>query len=342
LVELIAYSDNELEQVGSASELIKSHLEECISCRVALERAAPRFDLPSDGEAFDQSQLDGILSVLDEISPEPASGQLWRLRWEDTVAMAVVLNVDDQDVRVAPACLDSWLADDYAVFVSKEWSPLRASLAVWTSLISTVPLCVLDRYLGEVDVLDQVQVTWEAFRKGGAVPGHIPVGDTIVSPLDERWQFRRQLAADFSVLSDAGWSEPSAGTGDGSLGAMLDGIEPQAIGEALDLLPPDVFILLRGETPLNAEQADRLAELTAISPSELMSASPPVPREILREISHPRNRARLEERAARSRWSYREVRVRACTALVGTAARYAGQSDAPIDWHRVLQDWLQE
>jgi hypothetical protein len=255
-------------------------------------------------------------------------------------SLGVVLRVHEEEVTVAPVCLDSWLADEYAVFVSEEWSPIDVSLAIWVSLVTTVPLCALDWYLGEVDVLDQLPAVRDAFVKGLSPPSHIPTGAAVVSTLDERSQFRRQLATTISDLADAGWHEPSISQGDGDLGKMLDGLEPERIGESLGLEPPSVFVLLRGETPLTESQAARLSALSGIAVDVLRNASPPIPSRLLRELDHPINRSLIEECAIRNSWSFTEVRFEARNALLGRAARFEGDPDAPIDWRRMLRDWL--
>lgn len=341
LVQLADYLDGRLDDAQHS--LVSEHLEACLSCRVALRHAGEPIDLPqADTRLASSAVLDLALARTDEPPPEPAAGQLWRLRWDDVVALAVVLRVHDEEVTIAPVGIDSWLADEYAVYVSEAWSPIGVSFAVWMSLVGTIPLCVLDWYLGDVDVLDQLPAVSDAFRKGIAAPAHIPVGAPIDHLLDERWQYRRQMMGSLSALADAAWCEPLSAVGDGDLGAMLDGCEPSEIGSSLGLEPPDVFVLLRGDTPLTAGQAELLSSMSGRSVGDLLNAAPPVPPALLRELDHPVNRPLIEGFADRNGWSPVRVRFEARNALLGRAARFAGDPSAPIDWRRVLRDWLEE
>jgi hypothetical protein len=338
-VDLAAYLDGEL--LDDQREMVAEHLKSCASCRVATLHSGEHVPTPEAEVDLEGASIpEQLRAHLQEVPPEPAAGQIWRLRWNEVTALSVVLRVHEEEVTVAPVSVDSWLADEYAVYVSAEWSPIGVALAIWVSLVGTVPLCVLDRYLGDVDVLDQLPSVRDAFRKGIPAPSHIPVGSPILSAFDERSQYRRQLTATFSALADVEWHDPTFGHGDGDLGATLDGLEAEEIGSCLGLGPPDVFVLLRGETPLTAEQADKLAALSGTSAEDLLRATPPVPSELVRELDHPANRSLIEVYAIRNDWSPTQVRFEARNALLGLATRFAGDPKAPIDWRRVLRDWL--
>jgi hypothetical protein len=104
---------------------------------------------------------------------------------------------------VVPASLDIAFADEDAVIVPADDSPLGLPLALHVAVESTIdPGTLLDR-LGAIDAaadVDAARAAWSAnVRRDG-----IAVGSSIMSPLDERVEYRNALAARMAALAPSG------------------------------------------------------------------------------------------------------------------------------------------
>ncbi len=274
--------------------------------------------------------------------PDPFPGQLWRLRWTGATALGVVLGVEADDVIVAPVGLDEWMADDYAVVVRPDWSPLHTGMAVWVGLEAVVPLIVLDVYLGDADVLDQIAAVRQAYRQRRPVADTILVGPPVTDATDERNQYRRHLALAFASLSDAEWLDVAAPDADSrSLVDLLRGVEPRLLAEALGLDARSTFVLMSGERVPTSEEAEVIARLVGTDADEVRAAAPAIPPELARELSHPRHRREIEQRASAAGHDEGEERRRVLRDLLPVAARRAGDETAPLDWRRLVADHLE-
>jgi hypothetical protein len=284
-----------------------------------------------------------LTEALGSDTPEPDAGQLWRLRWGDTTALAVLIKVGADDFTVAPASLDEWMADDYTVVVAPSWSPIGTGIAVWVGLESIVPPYVLDVCLGEVDVLDQIAAVRQAYRKGISVEEVIVVGPPIIEVVDERREYRDGLALEFASLSEAEWLDLPASPAQETLAAeslvnLLRPVDPRGLAEALGLDAPSTFALLGGERLLAPEEASIIGRMVGIDPAVVLAATPPVPPGLLRELNHPDHRRAIEARAAQTGHTDSEERRLALRELLPVAARRAGDEAAPLDWRRLVRD----
>ena len=340
LTELSDYLDGTAREGDLAR--IRDHLESCRECRVILQHASDsaRVDLP--GIAEWSAQLDsGLVTALRSEAPEPKAGQLWRLRWDDTSVLSVVLRVKGEDVIVAPVGLDEWMADDYSIVVSPDWSPLGIAFAIWVGLEAVVPLVVLDVCFGEVDALDQIAAVRHAEHKGVLVEEAILVGSPIFTASDERSQYRRDLSLAMGRLSDATWLESSNNQGHEltpSLVELLEPVDPRRLAHVLKLDAPSTFALMSGERLLTPEEAALVGSLIDVDGVTILNAIPPVPPGLVHELSHPIHRQEIFRRAQSSGHSENEERRLALRELLPVAARRAGDEAAPLDWRRLVRD----
>jgi hypothetical protein len=340
LTQVADFIDGVLDEQNRVA--IEAHVEACRECHGKMRDAAASVALPPLAVPADAARLEPDLRQRLQAEPsEPAPGQLWRLRWDDTAALAVVLRIEDDDVTVAPVGLDYWMADDYAVVVGPEWSPLQVGFAVWVGLEAVVPLVVLDVCLGEVDVLDQIAVVRQAYHRGEAVTETVVVGPPVAGPTDERDQYRRQLALGLASLAEAEWLDVATpGAGAGSLAELLRGVDARRLAGALGFDAPSTFVLMSGERFVTPEEAVAIAGLVGCDAEEVRNATLAVPPELVRELSHPRQRPVIDRRAREAGQGEDEERRQALQDLLPVAARRAGDEAAPLDWCRLVSDYL--
>jgi hypothetical protein len=341
LSQLASFVDGALGQDDRAS--VQEHIDGCRECRLRVQRAAGPVAVPAVALPTDGPRVDADLSKLLWLEPpDPAPGQLWRLRWDDTTAVGVVLRVEGDDVIVTPVGLDEWMADDYAVVVGPEWSPLHIGMSVWVALEAVVPLLVLDVYLGEADFLDQIVAVRQAYRQGRAVADTIVVGPPVIDETDERAQYRRQLALAFASLADAEWVDVATPGRDGrSLVDLMRGADPRMVAQALDLDIRSTLVVMSGERVPTSQEAELIAELLATDVDEVLAAAPAVPPELAHELSHPRHRRAIERRGRAAGHGESDERRQALRDLLPVAARRAGDPEAPLDWRRLVDDYLE-
>jgi hypothetical protein len=185
-------------------------------------------------------------------------------------------------VRAAPVTLDSELADDSAVVTSSDGSDLTVPLVVWLQDATSLPVCVLDRFLGAVHV---------DLRAASALQHGRPV----LTAADERAVHRARLQDALDVFVAARW----APEGDGSLGALLGTARPQQIAQVLGVPNRMVIGLRRGERFLSPQQAELLAPLLHRSAGEVLAANPPLPEDLVADLDLPEYRARITALARR-------------------------------------------
>lgn len=128
----------------------------------------------------------------------PQAGELWRARHPGggPVTLVWLRSIGPEGAVVVPVSFDTELADDSTLIVAAEASPLGLPLAVHLPVETTIdPQALLDR-LGQLDV-------------AGGTPG-----PAIVSPLDQRIEYRQALADRLAELTSAPAAGEDAGQDD--------------------------------------------------------------------------------------------------------------------------------
>lgn len=130
--------------------------------------------------------LRAALSGADRPDAGPQPGELWRARHPDggPVTLVWLRSLGPAGAVVVPVSFDTEFADDSTLIVAVEASPLGLPLALHLPVETTIdPQTLLDR-LGRLD------------PAGGDV-----VGPRVVSPLDERVEYRQALADRLAELA---------------------------------------------------------------------------------------------------------------------------------------------
>jgi hypothetical protein len=142
-----------------------------------------------------------------QVGPRP--GELWRARRPDggPVTLVWVRSVGPGGVVAVPVSFDVELADEDTLIVDGAASPLGLALALHLAVEATVDRSALFDRLGTLDLAVAVAAAAQAARRAGEpVPDDLAgctVGPRIVSPLDERLEYRQALADRLAELAPA-------------------------------------------------------------------------------------------------------------------------------------------
>lgn len=328
-LSLCEYADGLLE--GAERRVVEGHLTACDRCARIVgdlrDQEQPTTSPPSFlSPRFGTAAVPRVLmeAMTDRRVTTPSPGQLWRLEWQGRAALAVVLD-ESQNARaqVAPVATDPHLAGSRAIGVDTRNSPVGFAIALCSHITAEVPGFVLDCVLGDLQ--------W-AVQRSSAEPtvGGLP-------PSDPVRDYRAALAEVLAHFSAADWT-PAPAHDEATLGELAErrGLAVDDIADALSIRVRDALALLRGQRDLEPAQAPVLAELLDIDEEDLPSG-PPLPAQLVEELSRAERRPAVRARARRTGASevdtYRRVARQAAIAPATRRHRTAGSKE---HWRRVL------
>jgi hypothetical protein len=160
-------------------------------------------------------QLRTALADADRPGAGPQAGELWRARHPHggPVTLVWLRALGPAGAVVVPVSFDVELADEYTLLVTGDASPLGTALALHLAVETTVDPAALSDRLGTLDLAAVVEAGQAARLAGEPVPVGVSgctVGPCVVSPLDERVEYRQALADRLADLAPA-----TAPVGDG-------------------------------------------------------------------------------------------------------------------------------
>jgi len=260
----------------------------------------------------------------------PSPGQLWRVRWEDTVELVMVLAATDTTVSVAPVTEDVDYADDDSVVLPAAACPLEVDMAAWLGLARELPNRVLDRTFGAASQ------AWCDVALGGrgTTAEH---GDELVLDLDLRHQYRAQLKDNLARLAEARWVPGGAGGLDTILSSNALG--PRELVTILQVEVSAAVSLVRGQMPVTAEQAALLADHVRLPAEDILAANPAPPGPVCVLVDLPRHRPQIDRLAAQRGTTDIEAHRAAAYGSWAMAARQTGVVDDSV-WERRLQQYF--
>ncbi|MFI7679388.1 hypothetical protein [Actinophytocola sp. NPDC049390] len=254
--------------------------------------------------------------------PDPTSGQLWRARWGAVTQLLLVLESAAQSVRAAPVTSDPDMADDSAGILAEGASDLSIPLVVWLDDAASVPLRVLDRFVGALA---------EQHRRVQDVPR----GRPIVSDVDERAVQRARGQDAMDVFVSARWAPEGTGT----LKEILGKADRSRLSAVLALPDRQVIALLRGRKGVTPDQAERLAPVVGESAEVLLASNPPLPEDLVADLDLPVYRAMVNALAKRRGLEEIEAWRFAGYAVAGVANR---QTEGPaLSWREQLDRYFE-
>lgn len=319
--QLAALIDGRLDEREAA--LLRSHVVECPRCQLLIGDA--------DGSVGDITLADfepiPIDLPVEERKGPPAPGDIWRLAWDDTTALAAIWETTEDTLAVMPI-LDTIDADDWCAVLDPGITSGLGELAVSIARAAEVPWSVLDARIGEILDLTPIEQLRDALNRGLA-PADVPRGAPILSDLDDRIPALEEITETMELLASAVWAgdpdtEPVTIIGyDVALEAGLDVPRALAVG-------------VRGATPTE-EEADLLEAATGQRPS-----SAPIPAALRRTIDQPLRKTAIRARALAAHHS--EAIERMHIALAAQPALHAarGTRGAPPDYELIVDRLLDE
>ncbi|MFE2118363.1 hypothetical protein ACFXAY_33880 [Streptomyces microflavus] len=256
---------------------------------------------------------DAVHRVATAPPQDPRPGQIWRAAWEGTVQLLLITTAGDSTARVVPTSFERY-ADADTLFLPAQATTLEQSLALWWGLETTVPWCVLDRQVSELNncpdtlTFQTIADTMTGIRWGSG---------TVLSAAAS--EYRAVLIDHVEVLTSARW----APQGSGGLSQMFrdQGITTQQIAAELNLPLPLALDVWRGQQPLTAEQAATLAALLGQPAGRLLDANPAVPPAVVHELNRPSRRSQVKKLAVQHDETEHDARLRAVYGIYTLAAR---------------------
>jgi len=293
---------------------------------------------PIEGSSIPDELLKGF--AAGEV-PEPQPGQLWRLEWEGAAALAMTWGIHDDFVTVIPIAEDPAFSDEYTLHAEPEETPIGISLALWVGLESAVPMFVLERCLGLLGLLPEVEVTRKAFRAGVLPKVRVTIGSAITDPLDERLQYREALAARITELAEARWL-PEMEEEVASIEQLAEAaaVSVDEIPDRLSLPPAERLRFHRKLRPIYPEEAETLGEWLGAEPNRVLATNPKLPKELVAALDQPRWRPYLRASRAQHQIPEPEIRQKVAYSVLAHAARTTGEADAALDWERLIKDYF--
>lgn len=258
--------------------------------------------------------------------PEPAAGQLWRARIAELTEFVLLITVDARTITAAPVSIDAEYADEQAVTVPADESPLGVATTVWLGLAHTVPMRTLDRCAG--------RLTPAAAEVTSTIRGIGRPGAAVVSAAQPVTEYRARLADCMDKLAAVSTDIP----GTGELPALLTvaGLKPSRLVE-LGLDTPRALAVTRGTAAVNEDEAAVLARELDRSMDDVLTANPAPPKELTTWLDRPRRRRQLEGLATQRGIDAEEARVHAAYDVWALAAREPGGG---VDWNARLDRYF--
>ncbi|MEV4415590.1 hypothetical protein [Catellatospora sp. NPDC049609] len=267
---------------------------------------------------------DAVRAAFEAEPGEPAPGQLWRTRWDETVELVVLLAVSDENVLAAPILLDDRCADEDTIILPPAQNSLTTTIAMWAGLARQLPMCILDRQLGVADIGVADSGWIERLVEAGATRGRRAAG-----PLDPTNEVQARLTDALDYLASAVW----APSGSGELGRLLAeaSLGPPRLIELLDVSPPTALALRRGQAAVTPDQAAKLALALRLPDRVILEANPAPSRRLVQRMSRPRRRAQVNRLAARRGVEERSAWLAATYSVNAMAARQTGTQEPAWD-----------
>lgn len=181
---------------------IEAHLAGCVVCRIKRQRlsGAPPMDFVDPTTVV--SPTFERLTTEDEVPENAKPGQLWLTTGEEP-ALVLVRSVrqSGDGVVVVPVALDLEVADDAVRVLDGSASPLPVPIAIWDTLVVSLPVTALAERVatrGDVDVSD-VGATGPGVSRGTALEG----------PADPRHEVRQYLLDRLTALETYDDEDPT-------------------------------------------------------------------------------------------------------------------------------------
>jgi DNA-binding transcriptional regulator YdaS (Cro superfamily) len=275
---------------------------------------------------------------------DPARGQLWRTTWDQAALLVLVIRVTVQGTAaVAPVTVDPPASDEMSVVVSPELTVLGHAATIWGGLTIEIPFSVFDMVIGGVmpAALEAVELM-AAGDNQGKLPAGTRAGDDVGSLFDTSAGVRAELSDTLELLHGAVWAPLVTRPVKYLRELLADQVDiaglMKALTQALGVKQPEVMSMLKGTRPVLPEQAPIVAHVTGLSEQQVLSAVPPLPADLVRELDRPlwRNALRAQRLPGESDTA---VRLKVAYGTLALAARQTGPASAN-SWPERIRQYL--
>ncbi|MEV6072021.1 hypothetical protein AB0L82_36245 [Nocardia sp. NPDC052001] len=200
------------DPVQSAS--ILQHLDECLACRVRMSRIRRAEGIPDPGGNSVQRIIEASTpapTVITELMTarregDPAAGELWRVGRDEALLVWVRRVFDDGIADVVPVVLDVDLADGQTLILDSSASSLGVEIAAMVVLRTHISTAAFLNRVGVLDIRQDIEELIAAGREGRE-PRDVRVGQPIVDPDDQRFEYRQALRDLLADLDPEEWAE---------------------------------------------------------------------------------------------------------------------------------------
>lgn len=311
---------------------LRDHLGKCSLCRLrigqseldeetrtAIPKGVPNPVLPAS-------------EVLENRETPPRPGEVWRLVWEEVNELGVIDKLDEENQRVIvmPVLSDIDLADEWCGLTSIRVVDRELDVAASVALATSIPWCVLDARVGQVEQLDELRRLRGEFKHGGTpAKSRIARGLPLLSQFDRRAETMGELGDAFHNLAEANW------------GADIPNVVTNHVPPSFDLLVSLGIPVQRALAITRGEGTPSTEELVIIGKETDVSSwtTPSIPDSLRLELNLPRWRPALRQRARENHTLEADERVTiALEARQPIAAR--GTHGGPVQWRTLLERLL--
>lgn len=279
--------------------------------------------------------------------PALASGQVWRLCWNEECSIAVIyLHGEGASVTAFPITEDVQFATNYDLILQAEESALDMPLMIQVGLESGIDRFVLERCLGAIGetAASDLSTLRAAFARREVADMPLGrVGPPLTNELDERHQFRSRQREMFATFSLAEWlqsfsdeSEPVSELLERKVRESGRSAAFKEISDATSIPLQDLVRLWQRRGTMDKTMASSLASYFDLESTQLQDLGERPPPELVDVMNHPRHKRRFHHYSQEWHAHETETRRRIARTLVGTRKR--AKELSAQDWERLLEE----
>ena len=305
------------------SEHLRGHIAECPRCQLLIGDAHGGVDYttPDDVEPIP------VDLPVEEREAVPTQGDIWRLAWDETTALAAIWAATADALSVLPI-LDTVDADEWCVLLGPDLTSGLGELAVSVARSVEVPWSVLDARIGELLDLTPIEQLRDALDRG-LDSADVPRGAPILSEIDDRIPALDEITEMMELFARAVWAGDSDTGPDAAIGydaALAAGLE----------VPRALAVGVRGAIP-TSEEADLIEAGTGQRPSPA-----PIPVALRRAIDQPFRKVAIRTRALAAHHGEAVERMRIALAAQPALHAARGTRGKPPDYEMIVDRLLDE
>jgi hypothetical protein len=279
---------------------------------------------------------DAVVAAEADPSQDPLPGDLWRVAWDTTTLLVLVVGLNESEPAVAPISLDPPAGDERTMVLPADSHILGVPAAAWVGLTHTVPLRVFDARLGRIQ--PHFLATARSILGDGepSEQGEVATGEPITSPFSQQAGVRADLEDGLERLVAATWAPPKT-TPTQSIPDLLTGrADLEDLQQALGATPGHAWQLWCGERAIEPDEAETLGQRFGVSADALL-ATASLPGDLVAELDRPAWRPELRIRKAALHLDDRRVRLEAAYGCL-VPARTTGAG--PGQWIQLLRQYF--